>query len=389
MKAVLAYSGGLDTSVCIKLLQEKYGYEVITVTVDVGLEKEELEIAKERAESLGAKHYTLDSRKEFVKEYIFRSIRANGDYEGYPLSTALARPLIASKIVEIARKEEAEVLAHGCTGKGNDQFRFETIFRSLAPDLKIVAPIRELNFTREDSMKYAKEKGIKVEVTKEKPYSVDYNLWGRSIEGGILEDLDTPPPEEIFRWTKIEKNEPECIEISFNQGIPTKLDGKKLGEVELIVKLNEIAGAHGVGRIDIIEDRIIGIKSREVYECPAAVSLLTAHRALEQLVLTREVLEFKKMAESKWSELVYRGLWTEPLREALDTFFERTQENVTGEVELEFHMGNCKIVSRNSPYSLYSKDLVSYEKKAPHYKEIEGILKYHAFQASIYKKWRK
>ncbi len=383
MKAVLAYSGGLDTSVCVKLLQEEYGYDVVTVIVDVGLEKEEIKEAEEKAKSLGAKHYTIDAKNEFC-DYIFRAIKANATYEGYPLSTALARPLIASKVVEIAKKEKAHALAHGCTGKGNDQFRFEAIFRSLAPELKIIAPIREMNFTRKESMEYAKKKGIPIEVTVEKPYSIDSNLWGRSIEGGVLEDPSIAPPEEIFELTKITRKKPEVIKITFEKGIPIKLNDKELGKVELITILNTIAGAHGVGRIDIIEDRILGIKSREVYECPAAQVLLTAHKSLEQLVLTRETIKFKEIVEAKWSELVYRGLWKEPLKEALDEFIDKTQERVCGEVKVELYNKNARVVSRESPFSLYSKEIISYDKKAAESKEIEGLLKYHSLQASLY-----
>ncbi len=383
MKAVLAYSGGLDTSVCVKLLQEEYGYEVITVTVDVGLEEEELKEAEQKAKSLNAKHYTINAKEEFC-DYIFTAIKANATYEGYPLSTALARPLIAKKVVEVAKKENAQALAHGCTGKGNDQFRFEAVFRSLAPEMKIIAPIREMNFTRRESMEYAKKKNIPVEVTMEKPYSIDSNLWGRSIEGGVLEDPSVAPPEEIFEWTKITKKELEVIEITFEKGVPTELNNEKLDKVELITKLNKIAGMHGIGRIDIIEDRILGIKSREVYECPAAEVLLLAHKSLEQLVLTRETIKFKEIVEAKWSELVYKGLWTEPLREALDVFIDKTQENVYGKVKVMLSDKKAMVIGRSSPYSLYSKEIISYDKKADNNKELEGLLKYHVFQASLH-----
>ncbi|MDI6654394.1 MAG: argininosuccinate synthase, partial [Candidatus Hydrothermarchaeota archaeon] len=261
MKAVLAYSGGLDTSVCVKLLQEKYSCEVVTVTVDVGVPKDELKEAEEKAKKLGAKHYTIDARKEFVEEYIFRAIKASASYEGYPLSTALARPLIALKVVKIAKREKAQALAHGCTGKGNDQFRFEAVYRSKAPEMKIIAPIRELNLTRKESIGYAKEKNIPIPVLN-KPFSIDENLWGRSIEGGILENPNVPPPEEIYEWTKIKTHEPEIVEVEFNSGVPAAVNGKKLSPVELVLKMNELAGRHGVGRIDIIEDRILGIKAR-------------------------------------------------------------------------------------------------------------------------------
>lgn len=361
MKAVLAYSGGLDTSVCIKLLQEKYSCKVVTVTVDVGLPKDELKEAEEKAKKLGAKHYTIDARGEFARDYIFRAIKANASYEGYPLSTALARPLIASKVVDIAKKEKAGTLAHGCTGKGNDQFRFEAVYRSRAPEMKIIAPIREFNLTRKESIAYARKKNIPVDLNK--PFSIDENLWGRSIEGGILENPSTPTPEEVYEWTKIKVHEPEIVEVEFKSGVPVAINGKKLSPVELLVKMNELAGKHGVGRIDIIEDRILGIKARENYECPAAAALLAAHKQLEQLVLTRSELKFKESVDSAWSELVYKGLWTEPLREDLDAFIDKTQERVTGKIKLKLHNKSYSVIARESPYSLYSREAASFDEK--------------------------
>ncbi|MBI5253070.1 MAG: argininosuccinate synthase [Euryarchaeota archaeon] len=364
MKAVLAYSGGLDTSVCIKLLQEKYSCKVVTVTVDVGISKDELKEAGDKAKKLGAKHYTIDAREEFARDYIFRAIKANASYEGYPLSTALARPLIASKVVDVARKEKADALAHGCTGKGNDQFRFEAVYRSKAPEMKIIAPIRELNLTRKESIAYARKKNVPIPVDLNKPFSIDENLWGRNIEGGILENPSTPTPEEVYEWTKIKAHEPEIVEVEFKSGVPVAINGKKLNPVELIVKMNELAGKHGVGRIDIIEDRILGIKARENYECPAAAALLAAHKQLEQLVLTRSELKFKESVDAAWSELVYKGLWTEPLREDLDAFIDKTQERVTGRVKLKLHSKSCSIITRESPYSLYSREAASFDEKA-------------------------
>ncbi len=372
MKAVLAYSGGLDTSICIKLLQEKYSCKVVTVTVDVGLPEDELKEAEEKAKKLGAKHYTIDARGEFARDYIFRAIKANASYEGYPLSTALARPLIASKVVDIAKKEKAGALAHGCTGKGNDQFRFEAIYRSRAPEMKIIAPIRELNLTRKESIAYARKKNVPIPVDLNKPFSIDENLWGRSIEGGILENPDIPPPEEIYEWTEIKAHEPEIVEVDFNSGVPVAINGKKMNPVQLIVEMNELAGSHGIGRIDIIEDRILGIKARENYECPAAVALLTAHEQLEQLVLTRSELKFKESVDSAWSELIYRGLWTEPLREALEAFIDKTQERVTGEVKLKLHSKSCSVIARESPCSLYSREAASFDKKTDQ-RSIEGM----------------
>ncbi|RMF89590.1 MAG: argininosuccinate synthase [Methanobacteriota archaeon] len=384
MKAVLAYSGGLDTSICVRLLQEEYGCDVVTVTVDVGIPEDELKEAGEKARALGAKHYQIDAREEFATQYIFRAIKANGSYEGYPLSTALARPLIARKVVDVARREGAGVLAHGATGKGNDQFRFEAVFRTEAPDMRIIAPIREKNLTRKESIAYAKKHGI--EIGGDKPFSIDENLWGRSIEGGVLEDPSAPAPEEIFQWTRVSKKEPETLEIEFQRGLPVAVDGKRQGAVELITALNERAGAHGVGRIDIIEDRIIGLKSRENYECPAAVVLLEAHRDLEGLVLTREELRFKEMVDSRWSELVYRGLWNEPLRAALEAFIEKTQERVTGTVTVELKRGCARVVGRESEHALYSEGDVSFDEAGADGREILGMLRYHAYQAALHRR---
>ena len=389
MKAVLAYSGGLDTSVCVRLLQEKYGCEVVTVTVDVGIQPEELKEAEEKARRLGAEHYTVDAREEFARGYIFRAIKANALYEGYPLSTSLARPLIALKVVEVARKVSANALAHGATGKGNDQFRFEAVFRSKAPDLRIIAPVRELNLTRKESIAYAKEKGIPVPVDLAKPFSVDENLWGRSIEGGILEDPDTVPPEEIFQWTRVRAEKPQVVEVAFEGGVPVAMDRKAMGPVDLITKMNEVAGRHGVGLVDIVEDRILGLKARENYECPAAIALLTAHRQLEQLVLTRRELRFKESVDSAWGELIYQGLWTEPLREDLDAFIDNTQGRVTGTVRLRLEKGSCRAIARSSPYALYSKELVSFDEKGLDQREVEGMLKYHALQAEMYERVKK
>ncbi|WP_457555718.1 argininosuccinate synthase [Candidatus Pyrohabitans sp.] len=387
MKAVLAYSGGLDTSVCVKLLQEKYGCEVVTVTVDVGLAEEELREVEEKARSLGVvEHYTVDAKEEFARGYIFRAIKANASYEGYPLSTALARPLIAEKVVEVAKREGAEALAHGATGKGNDQFRFEAVFRTLAPDKKIIAPIRELNLTRTESITYAREHGIAIPVDVEKPYSIDENLWGRSIEGGALEDPAFEPPEEIYEWTKLRRHEPELVEVEFERGVPVRLNRCELEPAELIAEANRIAGEHGVGRIDMIEDRILGLKARENYECPAAELLITAHRALEALVLTRRELAFKAQVEARWSELVYFGLWNEPLRFALDAFIDATQERVTGRVKARLHQGRCTVVGRESEYALYSVEAVSFDDKSIDQRSVEGMLRFHALQAEMF--WR-
>jgi len=389
LKVALAYSGGLDTSVCIKLLQEKYNADVITVAVDVGQNPADLKDAARRAKLLGAiKHYHIDARKEFVEEYVFRSIRANGLYEGYPLSTALARYPIASKLVDVAKKEGLRAVAHGCTGKGNDQFRFDTTIAIKAPELRIIAPIRELNLDRKWELQYAKEKGIPVPVDVEKPYSIDENLWGRSIEGGILEDPATPPPEHIYALTRSPEKapaKPRVIEITFEKGVPVALDGKRMDGVSLVTKLNKLAGTYGVGRIDMIEDRVLGLKARENYEAPAATVLILAHKALEQLVLTRDELSFKSIVDERWADLVYRGLWFDPLREDMDAFIDRTQERVTGKVKVELNRGNARAISRSSPYALYEEELVSFERYGFDQREAIGVIKFHGLQGKLLK----
>ncbi|MFQ6119352.1 MAG: argininosuccinate synthase [Methanosarcinales archaeon] len=386
-KVVLAYSGGLDTSVCIPLLKEHYGFEkVVTVTVDVGQPFAEIKHAEDKANKISDKHYTIDAKEEFVFDYIFPLIKANGNYEGYVLGTSIARPLIARKVVEIAKKENAHALAHGCTGRGNDQLRFEAIWRTT--DLEVIAPMRDLNLTREWEINYASEHGIPIPVTKEKPWSVDENIWSRSIEGGDLEDPNYIAPEEIFEWTvsPFSKEESiEIIEIGFENGIPISLNGDKLSGVELIKKLNEIGGLHGVGRVDMIEDRVLGLKARENYEHPAATILLTAHKDLESLVLTRQELRFKSIVDETWSELVYQGLVEEPLFEDLNAFIDKTQERVNGTVKLRLYKGNASVIARESKNALYSKDLVSFDGKTLNQKDAEGFAKYHGFQARRFK----
>jgi argininosuccinate synthase len=387
-KVVLAYSGGLDTSVCIPILKEEYGCdEVITVAVDVGQPREDVAGAEEKAKKISDKHYTLDVRDEFVRDYIFPLIKANGDYEGYVMGTSIARPLIAKKVVEIAEREGADALVHGCTGKGNDQLRFEAVFR--LTDMEVFAPMRDMNLTREWEIEYAREHGIPVSVTTAKPWSVDENIWSRSIEGGKLEDPGYIPPEEIYEWTVSPEKAPDAqvMEIGFDNGVPVSIDGEMLGGVELINRLNRIAGSHGVGRTDMIEDRVLGLKARENYEHPAATVLLTAHRDLEKLVLTRAELKFKAMVDAQWSELAYYGLVDEPLFSDLNAFIDKTQERVTGTVTVKLHKGSVTILARTSPSALYSGELVSFDSKTIDQKDAEGFAKYHGFQARLYRRF--
>lgn len=389
-KVVLAFSGGLDTSVCIKLLEEKYDMEVITACVDVGQPREEIERPASVANGMGSsKHYTIDAQEEFANDFIFKAIKANALYEGYPLSTALARPLIAMKIVELAKKEGASAIAHGCTGKGNDQFRFEAIIRSLS-DCKVIAPIRELNLTRTEEVEYAKSCGIPL--PSDKLYSIDENLWGRAIEGDVLEDPMVEPPEDAFSWTRSSADAPEdaqIIEIEFEKGVPVAIDQEKMDALEIINKFNQIAGIHGIGRVDIIEDRIIGLKSREIYETPGAFLILTAHKALEHITLTRSELKFAETVSSTYSELVYNGTWHDPLREDLDQMIDHMQRRVSGIVKIRLHKGSMRIVGRASPFSLYQQDTVSFEDKSMDQREMVGMVKNYALQAALYNKiWK-
>jgi len=363
---VLAYSGGLDTSVMIKWLQEKYNAEVITATVNVG-QPEDLAEVEEKASNLGVlKHYSIDAKEEFATDYIFPAIKANALYEGkYPISTTLSRPLIVAKMVEIAENEGATALAHGCTGKGNDQVRFDISIGALAPDLKIIAPVREWSMTRDEEIEYAKANGIPVS-TAAKKYSIDQSIWGRSIECGALEDASKEPPEDAFEWTTAPEkapNTPEYVTIKFKAGVPVALNKEALAPLALIEKLNKTAGKHGVGRIDHIEDRLVGIKSREVYECPAAAVLLEAHKDLEKIVLTRHEVLFKQQIDARWTFLAYAGLWLDPLREDLEAFINKSQENVHGEVRVKLYKGGLQVVGRSSPMSLYDQNLVNYNIK--------------------------
>lgn len=390
MKVVLSYSGGLDTTVCIPLLREKYGFdEVVTVTVNVGQPDKDILEAERKGKIYADRHYTVDARADYV-EMLFRLIKANGDYEGYILGTAIARPVIAEKIVEIARKEKADAVAHGCTGKGNDQLRFDNIF--LQHGFRVIAPMRELELTREWEIEYAKQKGIEVPATKEKPYSIDENIWSRSIEGGNLEDPAFIPPEEIYEWTVNPADAPdsiEIVEVGFEKGIPVSIDGERMDGITLIRKLNEIGGKHGVGRKDMMEDRVLGLKARENYEHPAATILIEAHRDLEKLVLTRRELKFKKVIEEEWAELAYQGLVNEPLFDALNAFIDETQKRVTGWVKMKLFKGSAMPVARYSEYSLYKEDLVSFDKKTLEQKFAEGFARFHGLQGRMYREiWK-
>ncbi len=365
-KVVLAYSGGLDTSVAIKWLQEKHNLEVIAFSVDVGNEPD-FPAIREKALKLGAvKALVSDAKKAFVDEFVFPALKADALYQGqYPLATALARPLMARLLVEAALKEGAKAVAHGCTGKGNDQVRFDVSVAGLAPDLKILAPARDWSMTRDETIKYAQHHNIPIPITAESPYSIDQNLWGRSIECGVMEDPWVEPPEDAFIWVESVENtpdKPEYVEIGFEKGIPVTLNGVKLDGISLIQQANDLAGKHGVGRIDHIEDRVVGIKSREVYEAPAAAILLQAHRALEALTLSKEQLRFKQAIAAEYSDLVYNGLWFTSFREDLAAYVESSQRFVSGTVRLKLFKGGSSVVGRKSPYSLYRHELATYGK---------------------------
>jgi argininosuccinate synthase len=363
-KILLAYSGGLDTSVAIHWLKEKYGCDVVAVTVDVG-QSDDLKDAMRRARSIGAsRSWVIDAKKEFCDNYVLPALKANALYEGnYPLSTAIARPLIVEKLVEMAKRLGATTIAHGCTGKGNDQVRFEVSIMALSPDTAILAPTRDWKMTREQEIAYAKEHSIPIPVSVEAPYSIDESIWGRAIECGVLEDAWVEPPEDIFEWTQgigTSPDVPEYVEIGFEQGKPISLNGKTMDLLELITQLNEVAGKNGVGRIDHVENRLVGIKSREVYEAPAALVLIKAHQDLESLVMTKDILHYKKIVEQQYSDLIYNGLWFSSLKDALDAFIDKSQENVTGLVKLKLFKGSAVVVGRSSPYSLYDASLSTY-----------------------------
>ncbi|KEO81614.1 argininosuccinate synthase [Tumebacillus flagellatus] len=389
-KVVLAYSGGLDTSVAITWLKDQ-GYEVIALSADVG-EGKDLEFIKSKALQVGAtKSYMVDARDLYAKEFILPSLKANALYEHkYPLSAALSRPLISQLLVQVAEQENADAVAHGCTGKGNDQVRFDVSVTALNPNLEIVAPVREWGWSRDEEIEYAKKNNIPIPITLENPFSTDVNLWGRSCECGVLEDPWAEAPEAAFEWTASIADAPdeaEYVEIGFEKGVPVSLNGEQLGLVELIEQLNKIAGAHGVGRIDHVENRLIGIKSREVYEAPAALVLIAAHRELETITLPREVFHFKPQLELKYTELVYNGLWFSPLKKAIDSFIEETQATVTGSVRVKLWKGTFQPVGRKSEESLYDLDLATYSPDdAFDHNAAKGFIKLWGLPTKVYSK---
>jgi len=380
-KIVVAYSGGLDTSVIVKWLQERYNAEVIAVTANLGQKKEIAGLAN-KAYKTGAKRvYIQDLRDEFVEEYLFPSLKAGALYEHtYPMGTSIGRPLIAKALVEVARRERCTAIAHGCTGKGNDQVRFEAAIAALAPEIKVIAPLREWEFkSREEEITYCETHGIPIAVTKASPYSIDENVWGTSIECGVLEDPMAEPPADAYQRTVSPLDAPDhptYVTIEFEKGVPVVLNGKKMKGYDLIEKLNEIAGANGVGRLDLVENRLVGIKSREVYEAPAAVTLHFAHRELERLTLDKEVMHYKAKMAHDYATLIYNGLWFTPLRGAYDAFINETQKVVNGLVKVKLYKGNVDIAGRTSPNSLYDTGLATYtvEDKFDH-KASEGFIK--------------
>jgi argininosuccinate synthase len=382
----LAFSGGLDTTVCVPLLEEEYGYdEVIGVTVDVGQPAKEFDEAEETAAALDVEHHVVNAREEFA-ELCLRSVKANATYQGYPLGTALARPVIATAILDVALREGCDAVAHGCTGKGNDQLRFEAVWRD--SPLAVIAPVRELGLTREWEKEYAEERGLPVEGGSEGRYSIDTNLWSRSIEGSELENPATVPEDDIYDWTDNPGGkEPELVEIEFGDGEPVAVDGEQVGAVEIVEALNERAGAHGVGRTDMMEDRMLGLKVRENYEHPAATVLLTAHEALEQLVLTQEERQFKQQVDQQWALKGYQGLVDAPLVDALEGFIDSTNSRVTGTVTVKLEGGHCRPVARESEYAVYSESAASFDEEdvagGITQPDATGVAKYHGFQSRL------
>lgn len=387
-KVLLVYSGGLDTSICIPLMKEQYGYkEVVTVTVDVGQDPADIAQAAEKAAILGTTHYTVDAKEDFTTQFCWKALMANGDYQGYPMSTSIARPLIAAKAAEVANELGITAFAHGCTGKGNDQYRIEFGLRSLIPNAVIHAPIREHNMTRSWEIEYAKKNNVPVQQSLEKIWSIDENLWGRSIEGGRLEEPDFSPPEEIFQWTSpVEKAPDEALPVTvkFQDGVPVAINGETASPANLVLRMNKLAGANGVGRIDIMEDRMMGLKVRENYECPAATVFLKAHKALENLVFTRDEIRFKAIVDAEWSRLAYEGLWWDALKDDLEAFILSTQKRVSGEVSMKLQKGSVTVTGRRSPWALYSADLASFDTTTFDQRESTGSVKNFGLQSRMY-----
>ncbi len=391
-KVVFLYSGGLDTSVMLKWIQDEYQADVITFTADLGQSQVDLDAIKKKAIKTGAiKAYVEDLKDEFANNFVSKAIRANALYEDkYPLSSSIARYLIAQKAIEIAKKEGADAFVHGCTGKGNDQIRFDVTAFSLDPSIKVIAPVREWNMTRKEEIDYAKKHGIEVKATKEKSYSIDESMWGRSSESGILEFPDKEPPADVFEWVTIPEQAPDkptYVEIEFKKGLPIALNGREMKLAVLIQELNKIAGQNGVGIIDHIENRVVGMKSREVYECPAAITLIEAHRDLQKMVCTNNQDFFRTIVEDKWTNFAFSGLWLEPLMEDLNAFLDSVNKYVTGWVRLKLYKGSVRVVGRKSPFSLYDHDLVSFDNKivynqasAAPFIELFGLMTKTAYQ---------
>lgn len=396
-KVVLAYSGGLDTSVAIKWLMINKDVDVIALALDVGQERQDLEFIRKKALDIGAiESIVLDVREEFVNDFLTKALKANSMYENkYPLISALSRPVIVKHLVDVAEKYGAKYIAHGCTGKGNDQVRFEVGIMALAPDLEVMAPVREWELTtRESEMVWAAEHGVPVPTTKASPYSIDDNLWGRAIECGILEDPWAEPPSDIYTLTNDAfvscGDEAEYVVLSFKEGIPHALNGEEMSFQDIIEQMNIIAGRNGFGRIDMIENRLVGVKSREVYEVPGALSIIQAHKALEDLCLERDLLHYKLGVEQEWATLVYNGLWFSPLKEALDGFIETTQRLVTGDVRLRFFKGSCVTVGRRSDYSLYDYSLATYdEADSFDHEAAEGFITLHGLPTKVWARQRR
>jgi argininosuccinate synthase len=391
--ALIIYSGGLDTTVCVPLMREQGFEKISTVTIDVGQPEQDIEQASERARILGTDHQVVDAKVEFAAEYCVPAIAANADYFGYPLSTAIARPLIAKKAALVGLDKRVDAFVHGCTGKGNDQFRIEFGLRMFAPKIPILAPVREGNLTRTWEIEYAERVGAPIGQSREKIWSIDENLWGRSIEGGRLEEPDYAPPEEIFQWTASDQaapDEPETVEVRFERGVPVAVGSTSGTPLQVIQEANRLAGRHGVGRIDIMEDRMIGLKVRENYECPGATLLIAAHRALEALVTTHAERAFKLQVDAQWADLAYKGLWWEPLMEDLNAFVGKVQDRVSGSVQMRLYKGGMQVVSRSSPWALYSEAAASFDDSAElEQSQMTGMVRTHGMESLLFGKLRK